>query len=224
MDTFWQLVGGALRFEETAFRLIIALPTPNFIAFWVVFLAGLSEAVGQSVVLFINRVKRKRFVLSLLMSAAIFTFTFFFWALSVWSVGQLIFGGDASLRIVARAVGLGYAPMLFGFLVIVPHFGNPIWILLQLWSLLAVLVGVEIAFDFARWQALLTSILGWLVWQLLQSTIGRPLVFLARRLRHRAAGAPVVTDRQKLEQLLKAETTQLKKTLHESVEQDEDKI
>ena len=219
MDTFWQLVGGALRFEETAFRLIITLHAPNFIAFWVVFLAGLSEAVGQSVVLFINRVRPKRFVLSLLMSAAIFTFTFFFWALSVWLVGQFIFGGDVPLRIVARAVGLGYAPMLFGFLVIMPHFGNPIRILLQFWGLLAVLVGVEVAFDFARWQALLTSMLGWLVWQFLQSTIGWPLVSLARRLRHRAAGVAMITDRQKLEELLKAETAQLKKTLHDGVEQ-----
>ena len=62
----WQLVGQTLALNQAAFRTIQNLPNGFVIALTVVFLASLSEAIGQSIVLLANRVKPKRFVLSLL--------------------------------------------------------------------------------------------------------------------------------------------------------------
>lgn len=100
-----------------------------------------------------------------------------------------------------RAVGLGYAPYLFSFFVLVPYFGNPIGLLLSVWSLIAVVRGVQVVLDLSNWQALLCAFLGWLLLQLIQRTIGRPLTGGVRWLRRRVAGAPLATSRTELREL-----------------------
>ena len=64
---------------------------------------------------------------------------------------------------------LGYAPLLFGFLILLPYLGNIIFVVLRIWVLLAVLVGVSVAFTFGFWPSLICSVSGWII-----------LTFLAR--------------------------------------------
>ena len=167
----------------------------------VVVLAGISEALGQSVVLFASRVKKRRFVLSLLFSASVYTFSFFFLSLSVWLVGSQVFDREVAFSTIVRAVGLGYAPYLFSFFILAPYFGNPIGLLLSVWSLIAVVRGVQVVLDLGTWQALLCAFLGWLLLQLIQRTVGRPLTGGVRWLRRRVAGAPLATSRAELREL-----------------------
>ena len=112
------------------------------IAVAVAILAGLSEAVGESVVLFVNRVKPAHFVRSLLISALIFAITYLFLAASIWAVATFVLGADGSFGSIAAVVALAQAPRLFGFLAFLPYFGLPISVLLWVWSLLATTSGV----------------------------------------------------------------------------------
>ncbi len=176
-------------------------PWRNAFVAAVVVLAGVSEALGQSVVLFASRVKKRRFVLSLLFSASVYTFSFFFLSLSVWLVGSQVFGREVAFDTIMLAVGLGYAPYLFSFFVLAPYFGNPIGLLLSVWSLIAVIRGVQVVLDLSSWQALLCAFLGWLLLQVIQRTVGRPLTGGVRWLRRRVAGAPLATSRAELREL-----------------------
>jgi hypothetical protein len=197
----WQLVSQTLALNQAAFRTIQNLPNGFVIALTVVFLASLSEAIGQSIVLLANRVKPKRFVLSLLLSAAIQVFGLLFWTLSTWLVGRQFFEASVRPGEVARAVALGYSPYLFSFFTLVPFFGSLINALLSLWRLSAVILAVDVVLDLNIRQAVLCSALGWLLLQVLKSTIGRPIIGLTRVLRRYVAGVELTKLKVLLEQL-----------------------
>lgn len=201
MFEFFSVAWRALTFGDTTEVLLTPSRGENTLITLIVVLAGFSEALGQSVVLFASRVKKRRFVLSISFSALIYTFSFAFLTLSVWLVGTRVLGHPAAPGTVARAVGLGYAPYLFSFFSLVPYFGNLIGLLLGVWSLLAVNQGVQLALNLPPDQALLSTFLGWLLLQLAQRTVGRPLVAGVRWLRRRIAGAPLATSREELREL-----------------------
>lgn len=165
-------------------------------------LAGLSEAVGESAVLFLNRVRFKRFVLSLVISAVIFVFTYLFFALSIRAVARFGFGSDVELLTIATVVGLSFAPRLYGFLVFLPYLGLPISVLLNAWTVLVMTAGVAWTLEFGPLQALATILLGSVLLATLQRSIGRPLTALSRRMMRRAAGVKLVTDTAELRSLL----------------------
>ena len=201
LTNLWTLFGGALTFDEAAF--ITAINVPG-IALMTVLLSGLAEAGGQSVVLFVNRVSPRRFAISLLINALLFTFTFIFWALSIYLLARFRFGFAGAYTDVARVVGLGYAPRLFGVLAFVPVFGVPIATGLTLWSFLSILFGVSAVLGLAPWQALACTAVGAAVLLIAQRTVGRPLTALAKRLRRGAAGVELVTDPEALRDLAEA--------------------
>lgn len=68
------------------FEAMATLPNANKIAIGVLLLAGFSQEIGQSIILFFNRVKPLRFVLSLVLSAVLFIFSYGFWIWSTWLV------------------------------------------------------------------------------------------------------------------------------------------
>lgn len=174
---------------------ILQLPDIAGTAIGLVALAGLSEAVGESVVLFANRIKRSRFLLSLLISALIFVFAYLFQAASIFVVARYGFGSDASLPVVATIVGLSYAPRLFGLLGFLPYFGSGIAILLTTWSVLAMLKGVTAVLDIGPWEAVASVALGALLLTALRHSVGLPLYWAARWLRRVGAGVEeLITD------------------------------
>lgn len=174
------------------------------LAFWVLLAAGLSEAVGESVVLFANRVSPRRFAVSLVISAIIFALTYLSFAWSVYLVARYALGSTATFSFVAGMVALGQAPRLFGFLVFLPYLGLPVSVLLWTWSIGATIVGVAEGMRLAPWEAVMAVALGALILITLQRTIGRPLLLLARVVRRQAAGVKLVTDAEGLRELIDA--------------------
>ena len=82
LDRFWELAGGAIALNPEAFNLIQTLPPAPIAALYIILVAGFSQAVGQGTVLFINRVRPLRFLLSLFIASVLFVFTVLFWGLS----------------------------------------------------------------------------------------------------------------------------------------------
>ncbi len=187
MQTF-ELVGQALLLRREAFEALDQGIAGLRLALGVVFLAGVSMSFGQSLVLFANRVRQRRFIASLILSGTIFTFTYLFWAASIWLVAGQVFGQRHAFLASARTVGLAYSPQLFGVLVLTPYFGSFIAAVLSVWNLLALLVAVRVVFDLQPWQAVLTAGLGWALLQLVHRTIGWPLQRLTRWVRRTVAG------------------------------------
>lgn len=204
LRTLPDAVGNALSLNEAVFVAVQTAPQGVGLVLLIVLLAGLSQALGQSIVLFANRVRPHRFVASLLLSASIYAFGFLLLTTSIWLVSRYVFDSVGSLRVATKAVGLGYSPYLFSFFILTPYFGTPISALLSLWSLLAIVLAVRISFDLTLVQALLCSALGWLLLQVMQRTIGRPVVALAKWLRRQISGVQLITNRDDLRDAVRA--------------------
>ncbi|HLU82666.1 MAG TPA: hypothetical protein VKZ43_04640, partial [Trueperaceae bacterium] len=200
--TFFRVVGEMLNPSTADFIAIFRLEGALEMALTMAALAGLSEAVGHSVVLFINRVRFRRFMLSLLISAAVFVVTYLFFALSIYAVVRLGFANEADFRAIAIVVGLSYAPRLLGFVSFVPYFGLPLAALLNVWSVLVMMESVSWALESSPVQALVSILLGGLLLLTMQRSIGRPVMTATRWAMGRAAGVPLVTDRKGLYALL----------------------
>ncbi len=203
LNSFWELVGQVLRLDIPAVARYIGEPGSGQVAVAMVLIAGLSEAVGNSVVLFINRVRPVRFLLTLVVVSIVFAFTYLFWTLTVHLIARFAFSVSVSYSVVAELVAFGFAPRVFGFFEFMPVLGRPVASLLRIWSLLAVLLLVANVLDLSPWQALATAALGAVALLTLQQTIGRPLLNMGHWLQRRAAGVHLVLDRKELRELVR---------------------
>jgi hypothetical protein len=202
IDRFGELVGGAMLLNPDSFRLALTLPLGGTVAVGVVLLAGLSRAIGQGTVLFVNRVKPFRFVLSLLIAAVLFAIGVIFWMFSTWMVSRFMFGRDYAAAAVIRTLALAHAPQLLNVFVALPYLGVPVSVVLSVWSFLAVLVGMQATLNLGIWQAVSCTALGWIVVEILERTIGRPVAAIGYWLANRTAGVKLVTDLKDIEQLV----------------------
>src|SRR5437588_4729781 len=93
LQTMWTLAWGAMRLDPAAFEAVEPAGTGLLIT-TIVFLAGVSEMIGQSVVLFANRVESGRFVLSLLLNESLFIVSVFILSGSIWGIAKVLFHTD----------------------------------------------------------------------------------------------------------------------------------
>jgi hypothetical protein len=185
-----ELIAATLRLAGDHYLELTGLPLRLLVS--VVFLAGVSAALGQSLVLFVSRVRPHRFLASLLLSAVIFVVGFLFWSLSIWLIGRYGYSREVPYPSMLRAIALAYSPYLFSFFILTPYFGSFLWVALSIWSLLALVVATGVVLELTLWQALLCNAGGWLLLQLLGRTIGRPVLWLSGVLRGWVAGTSLV--------------------------------
>lgn len=204
LEHFWELLGGAFSLNPDTFERIYRLSDGWIVALMIVLAAGLSRGVAAAIVLFINRVNPVRFVFSLLLEAVLFAVGYGFWAGSVWLTGTLFLPQDIPFKVIALVLGLSYAPYLFSFLGAMPYLGVPILRALAVWNLLAMAVGFSALANIRAGEAFWHVILGWVVLQGLQQTIGQPIANLGRWLSNRVAGVQLVTEQQGLTEIKQA--------------------
>lgn len=203
-DQLGDLIGGAFFLSEWAFRRIINLPEGQTTALLVVLTAGLSLGVGQSIILFINRVQPIRFVFSLLLNAVLFTCGFAFLVFSTWAIGWL----PGLVRIpwddLVKAFGLSYAPLQFSFLAALPYAGVPILNVLSVWHLLAMIVGFSAIAQVSAASAFVHVAFGWFLLQILEGTIGQPIAKLGQRLTKKVSGVELANKRSELKAIVQS--------------------
>jgi hypothetical protein len=182
--------------DPAAFRAVDGTIAPSLrFGVAVALAAGLSLAVGQSVVLFTLGVRPSRFLASLALQAALFAAGFLVWTTSTWALAALAFDAPRPWAVAVAATGLAHAPQVFGAFVLVPYLGTGIGALLSVWTLLAMLVATATVFDLSAPQALLATAGGWLLVQVAQRTVGRPLARATDRLRRVVAGGDLDAPR-----------------------------
>ncbi len=189
------MIGAALQLRPEAFAGLEKEALVDRPGLWIALAAGLSQAVGQAFILFVNRVRPLRFALSLLLEALLFAVGFLFWATSTWLVARLGFGVAVPLALLISALGIAHAPQLLAFLGALPYLGAPWLRLLSLWTALGFVVGFMAVTDLPAEVAFLCLAGGWLGMHAVQRTAGQPLAALARHLQNRAAGVPLVRGR-----------------------------
>ena len=202
INNFWSLVSGVLLLNAETFGAIDDLSLSLVASILVVLLAGLSQTLGQSAMLFINRVRPLRFVLSLAIAAILFVFNYNFWVFSTWLVCQWFFQVDVSLVSVIKTLGFSYAPLLFGFSMIIPYFGMPILIVLSIWTLMAIATGLGAISNLGIWEAFECCLGGWIVLQVSQRLFGKAIERLTNKIVDWVAGVDLITEPDYLEQML----------------------
>jgi hypothetical protein len=198
----WRAIQMGLGLQPEMLQVVDTYPNAGWIVFGVVMTAGISVLVGQSVILFLNQVKPGRFVVSLVINGLLLVVGCLVWGTAVWAVGNWLFDINAEYSLVLKLTGLSYAPLVYGFFVLMPYAGPFIGRLLYGWSFLIMLRVVAYTFQVSFWPALGCVGLGWLLLMLLTVTIGRPVVALRSRVWHRVTGTALEASAQELLQQL----------------------
>lgn len=99
--------------------------------------AGIAMMTGQSVVLAINKVSRRRGLLTMLASGVAMLLIGAIEALIVSGLGRLILGNSHHVTELLPSVLIAFAPYWLGFLVLLPYTGPGVARLLEVWHLLA---------------------------------------------------------------------------------------
>lgn len=197
--TVWEVFWRALALDEQL--LVVAQSAPrgaaDLVVVTIVFLAGAAQLLGQSAVLFLNRVRPGRFLASLLLGGAVYLFGLLVWSVLIWLIGSAA-GFSASFDLVARQVGLGTAPLIFSIFVLIPYAGPFIGRILSVWTLLVTVGMLRFTYGTDFFTALLIVGAGWLAVVLLNALVGRPIRRLRTQLFRRVADSELNATAQDL--------------------------
>jgi hypothetical protein len=187
LQQLWQLIWGALTLNPDAFATLNEVPRAGLMALIVLALATLSETIGQSVVLFLNRVPPLRFIISLILSVVLTIASVFVWSVVTWGVARVLFDIQSLIIPFLVVVALGHAPLIFGFFELIPYAGMFIRLILRIWALLAVTVALSNA-AIPLWQVLIAAIGGWVIVEIIYRLLGKPLMVIGNWLWYTATG------------------------------------
>lgn len=188
--TVWLVIWGVLTGDTSITEYFRLHPLTLEIAVTIAALAGISTLLGDSVVLFLNRVRGWRFAVTMLLNALGFVLLYALQALVIAIVGPLIVGHTPGLATVTRGVLIATAPMIFGFLVLIPYLGPAIARVLQAWGLLVLWLVNDVLFQTDLWTALVITGIGWGVMQLLSWSLSRPIGWIGDRIWRVVTGKP----------------------------------
>lgn len=194
-QTFWELVGGALRLDPAAFQAVQQNTDTTLMMIILLFLAGISMTLGQCVVLLANKVKPVRFIASLIFSGIIFIITILIWAAVYKMLDFLLKGSSTSFLQMLRVISLALAPYILGIFILLPYAGSFLEHVFDIWAFLALAVAIAVTLHFSALQALLFALLAWLIIQTLKFTIGRPVIALQRWLMRHVANIPIFSEK-----------------------------
>ena len=194
MAEFLSLVGSALSLNRGALAAAATTPGAVTTALWIAFLGGVSLMLGQSVVLFANRVSRRRFAACLAIAGLVYVFGLAVWGVAIWLSARL-FGIDIFTGAITFAVCVGQAPMLFGFFSLMPYLGTSLLRILTVYSLLVVVAALSAVLDIRIWQAALLAAIGWAIRAGLDRALTRPLAGVRGWLWRASTGRPTPITR-----------------------------
>ena len=173
-----QLAWSAMGFGVEPFLEVAASPRAQRAALLIAFMAGVSEMLGQSVILVINRVPVYRFLASLAYTGLSYVITAIIWTLSTFAVAPLTQLGLLEMTNIASVTGvlaLAFAPRLFGVFSLAPYIGVIWGNLLEVWAMALAIFGLHMAIGLPVPAALFCGGVGWIASYYIRGHLGRAL-------------------------------------------------
>jgi len=186
----WRLTVEALRFNPEVYQQVATDPGVRATLVALAVLAGMALLLGQSVVLFINRVPPAWFAVVIVVSGLLYALRLVLWGAVTWLLARGFVAPAPAAGVVIRLVALGSAPFVFGWTILIPYAGPLVARLLYAWSFLIVLDGVRQVLALGFGQALVCVGVGWALAVLAGALGGRPFVALRDRVVRRRTGRP----------------------------------
>jgi hypothetical protein len=196
MAEFLALVGSALSLNRSALAAAATSPGALSAALLIAFLSGVSLMLGQSVVLFANRVSRRRFAACLAVAGLVYVVGLVVWGVTIWLIARYGFRLDIPVRTITFAVCVGQAPLLFGFFILIPYLGSSLQRILSAYSLLVVIAALSAVLEVRAWEAALLAAAGWLLRAGCDRALNRPLAGVRTWLWRASTGRPTPITRQ----------------------------
>lgn len=190
----WDVFGAFFSDAEDALQLLLSAPNRDMLTIQIVAIVGLSEAIGQSVVLFANRVRPSRFLLSLLAAILLHVIGFFLWAGSLWLIMTYLLDTPIEWPLIAGAIAISYIPLLLAFLGFLPYAGQPILYLLytiSFYYLVTLLIRVT-PLDLGR--SFIAAAVGLILILVVRATVGKVILRMANKVLGVAAGTSLEFD------------------------------
>jgi hypothetical protein len=188
----WQGITRAMRLDPAVAQYVDQSFQNGTGSGWVILaiavLGGAGLLLGQSVILFVNRVRPGRFVLSLLLNGIVFTISLIVWAFFIWAIGSFAFPEQPRFGLVMRLVALSASPYVFGLLVLIPYLGEGIYRLLGVWSMLIAAGATAYSFKVPWIPAIAVVGFSWLAIWAMSNTIARPIIALRNKAWQLVAG------------------------------------
>jgi hypothetical protein len=190
----WLGITRSMALDVRVAEIVAQYPQTGLVTLTIALIGGAGLLLGQSVILFVNRVRPARFALTLLINGIVFAISLLIWGVAIWAIGSLLFPAEPALTIVLRLVALSAAPYVFGFLVLIPYLGEFVYRVLSVWSSVIAAGATAYSFRVDWWPAFLVVGLSWLAIWILSNTLGRPVLALRNRIWRAAAGTNMDTS------------------------------
>ena len=189
---FLELVGGVIRLDPDAMLAIAQSPDGLRVAVVILLLGSLSDAVGDSPVLFLSGVGGGRFALCLLVDTVLAVVRVAIWIVSLVVLVNLFSQAGVSLAQATLVVGIGFAPMLLSFFALLPLLGPVLLRLLHAWVFVTVIVALRTLVGLTLGPALAAAVVGWLAVLVVGHTVDRVVVRGFGRLTRRLLGVDLL--------------------------------
>jgi hypothetical protein len=97
------------------------------------------------------------------------------WSYTAYWIGTSLFDGTATPGEMLRTLGFAQTPGVLGLLSLIPILGGLAGFIGGIWALAAGIVAIRRGLDFTTGEAMVTAIVGWLIWMAV--LVGIILVF-----------------------------------------------
>ena len=183
-----QALWGILTLDSGVGAWINARPDATAISIAIAIVAGASSLLGNSAVLFLNRIRGAQFALALFLNGLVLVALYAVEASAVMVLGSIFLGGNPPAWLVFRAVMLSTGPLVFGILTLAPYVGPAIARILQAWSAVILWAIVAALYGGNQWATLGVTLGAWAIMQVASRAIAGPISIVANKAWEKATG------------------------------------
>jgi hypothetical protein len=181
VDEVYQLWTASLKLQAAPFREVQTYQ--GFLHSGLIFLlAAVSKGLSDAGIMMINRATKAQVVRGLLGMTLALACAALTWSACIWLGCRGAAGLRLPFRDILGLVLVSYAPLVFGFLAIVPHAGLFWEGVLKVWMLLITVAGMNLQYGIPLIHAVIASGTGWLLFHLLGQLFGSRVEKLRLRL------------------------------------------
>lgn len=175
-------------FDPEPFRAAGSSEMLRSVTLAMLFLAGISRALGTSAILALNHVPGRRYLAAFLTEGVVFVGAALVYAACAVLADWAFFGDRIPNERLFWIVAVAHSPMLFGVLILMPYLGEAIDRALRIWMAVLVFFALHRGLGMPFHAALGVALTGWLTYSVFSIAFGRPLQVLTRALRRLASG------------------------------------
>ena len=154
----------AARLDSTLYDEVETDETATLQALFIVIIASVSSGLGSAISVAMLGVNLSIILASLISGLILSLVGWLIWSFITYIIGTKIFGGIATYGELLRTIGFSDAPGILLIFSFIPFLGGLISFVIGVWGLFAMAIAVRQALDFSTIKAILTCIVGFIVY------------------------------------------------------------